>query len=119
MTDTKLRPLDERPVRRTDVEVVDVGDEQLIWDPNTDRVHRLDAVAALIWPFLDGTATLGELAADVADVWGISAEQAQEALSSMIDLLESAFLLASEDPLPQSLWPQTQRDGYLTDPPVP
>lgn len=119
MTADQIRPLDERPVRRTDVEVVEVGDERVIWDPVGDRVHRLDAIAALIWPFLDGTATLAELAVDVSEVWGVSVGQAIEALSSMIDLLDEAFLLVSEAPLPRSLWPATELDGYLTDPPVP
>ena len=43
-----------------------------------DEVHLIDATGALIWPLLDGTATNDELAADVADVFGVPVEQARD-----------------------------------------
>ena len=102
MNSGPVRSLSERPAPRTDLEVVDVGDERVVWDPQANRVYRLDAVAALIWPFLDGSATIGELAADVADVWGTNALQAAAALSSMVDEMDKASLLLTDQSLPHS-----------------
>jgi hypothetical protein len=89
--------LGDRPTRRPDVESVDVEGELVLWDPYGQRVHRLDRVASLLWPFLDGTVTIDELAADAAEVWETSQEDAQRGISNLVAQLADAGLLASED----------------------
>jgi hypothetical protein len=89
--------LGDRPTRRPDVESVDVAGELVLWDPYGQRVHRLDPVASLLWPFLDGSVTIDELAADAAEVWETNREDAQRGISHLVAQLDDAGLLASED----------------------
>lgn len=46
--------------------------ERVVWDPATGRLVRLDRIGSLIWGSFDGVTTTGELAADLADVFGVS-----------------------------------------------
>ena len=109
---------DDCPARRHDLEVVDVGDEQIVWDPVRDRVHRLDPVGVLLWSFLDGETPIADLAADVADVWGIDVEQATQDLLDLVRRLdEAALLVGSKETLEPLDRPVTE--GYLSNPPVP
>lgn len=105
-----------RAERRPDVEAVDVDGELVLWDPIGRIVHRLDPVGSLLWPFLDGSATVAELAADVSEVWDVSLEQAGSALDALIDQLRDARLL--RDAVEPSTVPSLGPD-YLIDPPSP
>lgn len=54
------------PARRGDLveEVLDA--ETVVYDPGTGNVHRLDAIATLIWRRLDGVAKLEVIARELA-----------------------------------------------------
>jgi hypothetical protein len=100
------------------VEAVDVDGELVLWEPLGNRVHRLDRTASLLWPLLDGTATVGELSEDVADVFGIDATQAATDLEALLGSLAQLGLLddGSDDHAGQpDEDPPTAR--YLVDPP--
>lgn len=103
-----------RPQRRADVEAVDVDGELVLWDPVGRTVHRLDPVGSLLWPFLDGTATIAELASDAANVWSVPYEAAAGAITALVGQLGSAHLL--EDGSPRHVRP---RPIHLVDPPSP
>lgn len=108
-----------RPCRRRDLDVVPVNDEHVIWDPVRERVHRLDAVASVLWEFLDGTASIDELAADVADVWDRTLSEATTAVLEMVDQLMIAGLLVDSPESTAPAWPNQSVETYLADPPVP
>lgn len=82
-----------RPHRRDDVVAVDVAGELVIWDAVRERVHRLDPVATLIWPFLDGGTPVDLLADDVAAVWGTTSETTMEGLIALLTQLDDVGLL--------------------------
>jgi hypothetical protein len=86
----------DRPAARPDIESVDVEGELVLWDPHAQRVHRLDPVASLLWPFFDGTTSIDELAADAAEVWETTREDARDGISNLVGQLDAAGLLASE-----------------------
>ena len=104
-----------RPERRPDVEAVDVDGELVLWDPALHKVHRLDPLGSVLWPLLDGDASLGELATDAADVWEIPREQALDGLVTLYQQLEAGRLLTSSEVPP----PADADEGYLVDPPSP
>ena len=91
--------LDDRPARRPEIESVDVEGELVLWDPRGQRVHRLDPVASLLWPFLDGTTTIDELAGDAADVWETSHDDARRGITNLVAQLDQADLLHDGEPL--------------------
>jgi hypothetical protein len=53
-----------------DTAVVTVGEETVVCAASTGRPVSLNPVAATLWACLDGTATVDEIAADVAAVTG-------------------------------------------------
>jgi hypothetical protein len=73
-------PVIERPARRTqDLDCQEVGDELMVMDARSDRVHVLNATMAAIWKLCDG---------------GRSSEQIAQALSEVVDCSEVDDLLA-------------------------
>jgi len=85
----------ERPRRRGDVQDVVIDDERVVWDPVGGRVHRLNPMGSLIWELLDGSATLDELAGDVADVFRVDRAGAARDLADLVGQLDDAGLLES------------------------
>jgi hypothetical protein len=61
-----------------------VDDEIVVVDAR-GRAHVLTSTSALLWPLLDGVVTAEELAADVADVFGIDADVARDDVRRFID----------------------------------
>lgn len=103
-----------QPQRRPDVESVDIDGELVLWDPFRRTVHRLDPVASVLWPFLDGNATIAELAADAAEVWGVSLEETTAAVRALVDQLDEVGLLGDAPPVAAGPNPD-----HLIDPPSP
>lgn len=54
-----------RPAARDDVVFRKTGDEWLLFDPATGRIHVLNLAAALLWASLDGSRSEEELATEV------------------------------------------------------
>lgn len=106
-----------RPRIRPGVEAVDVDGQLVLWEPHSNQVHRLDPTASLLWPLLDGSATVTELALDVADVFGIRVKQAERDIAALVESLAATHLLDDADPrsAPDSEGRPTPR--YLEDPP--
>jgi hypothetical protein len=58
-----------------------------VFDAVSGHLFRLDPVGALVWPFLDGTATVAELAEDVAAAFGEDVDQVCPALQALVEQL--------------------------------
>ena len=50
--------------------VVEVGSEAVILDEATQRLHLLNPMAAVVWACIDGSSSLQEICADLADELG-------------------------------------------------
>jgi pyrroloquinoline quinone biosynthesis protein D len=59
----------QRP--RSAVEGRDLGDEYLIYDPDTDHVHVLNGTAREIFLLCNGSRTAEEIAAELARKYGV------------------------------------------------
>jgi hypothetical protein len=60
---------------RADVVQVEVDGEIVLYDDATRVMHRLSPTAGQVWRCLDGSGTLAEIAADLADVYQSNGEQ--------------------------------------------
>ena len=72
-----------RPAIGTGIAWAVVGEEVVILD-RSDAVHVISSTGALLWQLLDGTATVAELAADVAAVFERPSDVAIAEVSSFV-----------------------------------
>ncbi len=112
-----MNPVEDRPTRRADVDAVDVDGELVLWDPRSRRVHQLDPVGSLLWPFLDGGPSIADLADDVAEVWGVPTADAEAAVAGLVEQLRAASLLVDLDEGGAPTPPPAPT--HLVDPPSP
>jgi hypothetical protein len=62
-------------IARGDIVAVDIDGEIVLYDDVRGVLHRLNPTASALWQCLDGTGTLGEIAADMADVFQVDDDQ--------------------------------------------
>jgi len=84
------------PLPKPGITHVEIEGEQVLYDPATRAVARLDRVGALLWGALDGEGAVGDLAADTAAAFGIDAADALAGVLALLDDLEQAGFLAPE-----------------------
>jgi hypothetical protein len=84
-----------RPRRRTDIVLQDVGGEAILIDPRTDEAHVLNGSAARLWELCDGVRSMDELAAEFGAIYDLTAadviDDVREVVAELIrlDLVES------------------------------
>lgn len=76
-----------------DIAWVEVDGEVVVVDPEREQVHLLSGSGALLWQLFDGESSAHEIAADVADVFGLDAGVAlDDVLSFATRMLEAGLL---------------------------
>jgi predicted ATPase len=72
MSDPRLAPLDASfaPARAEFVYTVEIDGEAVLLDESVNRLHLLNATAALVWRLLDGDVTIGEMATELSEELG-------------------------------------------------
>lgn len=83
------------PAPAAHVVAVEVGDELVLLDEDRQTLHALDAVASLLWRCFDGRSTVGEIATDVAESFGIERDRAVEDVAALVRTLELKGLLGA------------------------
>lgn len=82
-----------RPKVRAALSVVELDGEAVLYDPDSMDVHRLNQTATLILGLLDGTATVDELATDVAEVFDRPLGEVREQLRNLVAELDENRIL--------------------------
>jgi pyrroloquinoline quinone biosynthesis protein D len=88
----------DRPRRRVDIVLQDVGGEAILIDPRTDEAHVLNGSAARLWQLCDGERTLDQLAAEFGAIYDLSAADVADDVREV--LAELAKLKLIESPAP-------------------
>lgn len=121
---TMVRPEDidtgfvPRPV--AGVDAVDIGGEAVLVHEDGTRLRQLNATAALVWACLDGTGTVGDIAADLADGLDLPVGVvAEDVLALVRDLGEKRLLEGVEiDDRPAAWEPDADLDPrFVGEPP--
>jgi hypothetical protein len=85
---------------RGDVVAVDVDGEIVLYDDSRRVLHRLNPTASALWQCLDGTGTLGEIAADMADVFQVDRDRVlADVLMAAREFGEQGLLVEVGEPL--------------------
>lgn len=91
-------PYEPRPVRRPDVETHLLPDGTcLLFDPERDEGHTLNAAGALVWDYCDGALTAGEIAQELCDLLPQHPEVREDTSLLLTQLAEHGLLLSAED----------------------
>ena len=118
------------PAVRPDVQTVTIDGERVVFDPQRGEVHQLNPIGSVIWEFLDGTATIGELVADLSDAFHVAPDTVHADLVTLLAQLDEHSLLVDEadeddDDVDDATGAQRGADHeppsptYLVDPPAP
>lgn len=78
---------------RPDVTQVEVDGEIVLYDDTTNVMHRLNPTAGQVWHCLDGSGSLAEIAADLAEVYAVDPQQVLTEVVATVRQFGSAGLL--------------------------
>jgi hypothetical protein len=95
--------IEERPRARADLTVVELDGEAVIYDEMNGDLHRLNPTATLVFSLLDGSATLDELAGDIAHAYGMPVEEVAVQVRELADQLAGSHLLVGTEPDPADM----------------
>ena len=81
--------MDYVPRRTQDVLELDMGDGLILFDHGSNLVHHLNPSAGIVWRLADGSASLEELAGDIARELGGDEKEVRHQVASLIAELEA------------------------------
>ena len=88
------------PVPAAAVHTVEIDGEAVLLDQGAERLHHLNATAALVWVCLDGVASLAQIAADLSAELDVPFETVLADTVVVIGQLGEEGLLAGVGPDP-------------------
>ncbi len=88
-----------RPRRAGQVELSEVTDGFLVYQPERDRVHYLNPTAALVLEACDGTVRAGDLPVFLAATFQLAVPPYDEVAACLAKLLAEDLLVADPAPL--------------------
>lgn len=105
---------------RSDVTTVELGDEIVIYDDSTGKLHHLNPQGGVLWRWLDGSGPLADLAADVSAAYEADRAAVEADVVALARSLASRGLL--EDVGDGGRHPSDEEGGtarFLPEPPNP
>lgn len=85
-----------QPSKVAEVLELDMGDGLILYNHDSSLVHHLNPSAALVWQLCDGMATVGDLAREITEEYGLERDEVEAQVASVIaefdalDLVEDA-----------------------------
>jgi PqqD family protein of HPr-rel-A system len=101
--------LDFVPSKTVNALELDMGDGLILFDHGSNLVHHLNPSAGIVWHLADGSATVEELAGDIALELGVDREEARHQLASLIAELVALGLLEDAGTGAAGVPPPTRR----------
>ncbi|MEO8424607.1 MAG: PqqD family protein [Actinomycetota bacterium] len=86
-----------RPRARDDLTVVELDGEAVIYDEETTELHRLNPTATIVFGLCDGTSTMRQMSADLAEAFGVPIEEVEPQVRTLVRELRKAQLLVSSN----------------------
>jgi PqqD family protein of HPr-rel-A system len=89
-------PPEYRPRKAADVLELDMGDGVILYNHDSSLVHHLNPSAALLWKLCDGEASVGQLAQEIAEEYGLKTNQVEEQVSGVIAEFDALDLVEDQ-----------------------
>lgn len=83
-----------RPRVRTDVTVTELDGEAVIYDEQSGDLHHLNAPATLVLGLCDGSATVDEMSAAIAEAFGRPVGEVTVQVSALVEELRGSRILS-------------------------
>lgn len=90
---------DIRPERAPGIEIREVTDGFVVYDPSRDRLHFLNLTATLLLESCDGNLRARELPELLAAAYGLAEVPSSEVEGCLAKLLDEGLLVARDSPL--------------------
>jgi len=84
-----------RPQVRTDLVVVELDGEAVIYDERTADLHHLNPTATIVFGLCDGTATIAEIAGDISRAFGVPVTDVEAQVRRVVRQFRKADLMTS------------------------
>jgi coenzyme PQQ synthesis protein D (PqqD) len=85
-------PVPGKPRRLESLEVNEADDGLVVYDPARDQVHHLNPSAAVIFDLCDGSRSVEDIAAVLADVYALPGPPVAEARAGLEELIERGLV---------------------------
>lgn len=85
-----------KPKSREDLTIVELDGEAVIYDDRNDKIHYLNTTATLVFSLFDGTATIRDLATDIAEVYLVGSDEVEKQIRSLLRGFRKAGLIDGE-----------------------
>ena len=82
-----------KPQPRADLSVFQLDDELVVYDPRNGESYILNQTGRLVWERCDGKRMAAEIASEIAELHGISDEQASADTAELLATFKRANLL--------------------------
>jgi len=82
----------DQPRKIEGLEIHAVADRFVVYESGTDRIHYLNATAALVLEFCDGSHSLAEIAALVQEAYGLPSVPVSEVSDCLTSLQEAGIV---------------------------
>jgi PqqD family protein of HPr-rel-A system len=86
-------PADYMPVKASDVLELDMEDGFILFNHDSSLVHHLNPSAAIIWQLCDGSASVMELADDIAAEFKLDGAEARGQVAGVVAEFEALGLV--------------------------
>jgi PqqD family protein of HPr-rel-A system len=94
--------LDAYPRVREDLTVAVLDGEAVVYDDVAGDLHHLNSTATVVFQLLNGDATVEELAADLADAYGMPQDDVAVQVRDLVRSLADQHLLVGTEPDPRT-----------------
>ncbi|MGH2554736.1 MAG: PqqD family protein [Actinomycetota bacterium] len=82
-----------KPKIRSDLSVVEMEGEAVIYDDLTNQIHYLNRTATIVFNLCDGRATIADFSRDIAEAFSLSQPEVERQVRALIrDFREAGFL---------------------------
>lgn len=84
-----------KPRIRDGLAVVELDGEAVIYDEDSGNLHHLNPTATVVFALCDGSATVREMAGEIAEAFGVPAEQVEPQVRTLLRRFRKQELLTN------------------------
>jgi PqqD family protein of HPr-rel-A system len=83
----------QRPRARQELSVIELDGEAVVYDRETGNLHHLNPTATVVFSLCDGTSTARQLCVDLAEVYGMPAQELEPQVRRLLRQLKASGLI--------------------------